>query len=273
MDSEEHTPFLDPGTKSPTPPKEGSKISSSKRFGVAFLALTVLFYCFVTIPKNLRLQRSLSNHNQILSDLRVELPRAKSNLALFNEEKFPPQEKTFAAAENQKTNFAEEREMIISQCGSCSKRVPATPVLDDPGYGPRNTTCDPSTWVRGPGQRVVAYTYFEHPAKAAKSKERNYLKGIRENLELIKKHYPGFTMRLYYQVPETSESGVMDELCELACKEPMFDLCNAADNPRLGNMTVLYPLLWRFMPVLDLQVRNISGKTTDNISHFCQLVT
>ncbi len=80
--------------------------------------------------------------------------------------------------------------------------------------------------------------------------------GIRENLELIKKHYPGWVMRLYYDL-QSEESPVLDELCQISCSEPMFDACDASRNARLGNASILYPLVWRFLPAIDVQVKRI----------------
>ena len=95
-----------------------------------------------------------------------------------------------------------------------------------------------------------------------KSIERQYFTGIKENLELMRKFYPGWTMRLYYEVNEY-QGEVMKQLCELACKEVDLDLCDANANPKLGNASLLYPLLWRFLPVLDRQVDYFLSRDLD----------
>ena len=61
-----------------------------------------------------------------------------------------------------------------------------------------------------------------------------------------------WTVRVYYQVDYKGgqNSTVMKQLCDLTCSESNLDLCDASENPRLGNATILYPLLWRFLPVL-----------------------
>jgi hypothetical protein len=100
-----------------------------------------------------------------------------------------------------------------------------------------------------------------------KSLERQYFLGIKENLELMRKFNPGWTMRLYYEVQEY-QGNVMKQLCELTCNEAELDLCDANTNPKLGNATTLYPLLWRFLPVLDRQVdyflsRDLDGRISE----------
>jgi len=34
-----------------------------------------------------------------------------------------------------------------------------------------------------------------------------------------------------------------------------LELCNVNQNPMFGNASVLFPTLWRFLPILDDQVR------------------
>ena len=60
----------------------------------------------------------------------------------------------------------------------------------------------------------------------------------------------------------------MKQLCDLACAEPNLDLCDAEDNPRLGNATLLYPLIWRFLPAMDVNVdlylsRDLDSRISD----------
>ena len=57
-------------------------------------------------------------------------------------------------------------------------------------------------------------------------------------------------MRLYadlggpvQSVPE--ENTAKSALCQLACNQPTFDICDIYGIPKLGNASILYPLLWR----------------------------
>ena len=56
-------------------------------------------------------------------------------------------------------------------------------------------------------------------------------------------------MRLYADLggPIGSVTGghAKSVLCDLACQEPQFDICDIYNIPKLGNASVLYPLLWR----------------------------
>ena len=95
------------------------------------------------------------------------------------------------------------------------------------------------------------------------SVRRKYFLGIKENLELIRKFYPGWTMRLYYQVNEY-QGDVMKQLCELACNNMELDICDATANSKLGNAAILYPLIWRFLPVIDRQVDYFLSRDLDS---------
>ena len=79
----------------------------------------------------------------------------------------------------------------------------------------------------------------------------------------MRKFYPGWTMRVYYHVSDY-DGDVMKNLCKLACAEPELDICDAKENPKLRNTTRLYPLLWRFLPVLDRQVDNFLSRDLDS---------
>ena len=68
----------------------------------------------------------------------------------------------------------------------------------------------------------------------------------------MKQFYPGWVMRLYYHQSDVG-AATLSGLCEVACGDPALDLCDAADNPRLGDMQILHPQMWRFMPAVDVQ--------------------
>ena len=68
----------------------------------------------------------------------------------------------------------------------------------------------------------------------------------------MKQFYPGWLMRLYYHVDNVTAATAAG-ICELACADPALDICDAADNARLGDMRILHPQVWRFMPAVDVQ--------------------
>jgi len=129
------------------------------------------------------------------------------------------------------------------------------------GISLNSTTCSEGAWRRGRGQKVIGFTLFEDTEDSPKRKEnREYFKGIVENLELMKKYYPGWVMRLYYDTGTL----IQEKLCDLACSQPLIDLCPAKAVPKLGNATRLYPLLWRFLPAIDPQVDLFLSRDLDS---------
>jgi len=47
----------------------------------------------------------------------------------------------------------------------------------------------------------------------------------------------------------------MKDLCKAACHDPNLDLCHDKKIPSLGDISKVFPMNWRFMPLLDPQVR------------------
>ena len=57
------------------------------------------------------------------------------------------------------------------------------------------TTCSQKAYMRGFGQKVIAFTYFK--GKAEQNEVRHYVQGIQGNLEVIGQLYgQNWTMRL-----------------------------------------------------------------------------
>ena len=61
------------------------------------------------------------------------------------------------------------------------------------------------------------------------SKARGYEEGIKENLEMMPKLYPGWIMRLYTNYNITDQ--MFGKLCNLACHYPFLDICHVEDLP------------------------------------------
>lgn len=99
----------------------------------------------------------------------------------------------------------------------------------------------------GPHQKVIAFTYFK--ASQAEEQSRKYLAGIEANVEAIGRFYPGWKMRLYHNLDDDGW------ICNLACvNHDKLQICNVNENPMFGNASVLFPTIWRFLPLLDDQV-------------------
>ena len=68
------------------------------------------------------------------------------------------------------------------------------------------------------------------------------------------KYYPGWTMRLYVDL-DTNEP-VFQDLCILACNNPILDICDVKNLPGTPYIDAhaVFPMNWRFFPTLDPQV-------------------
>ena len=86
------------------------------------------------------------------------------------------------------------------------------------------------------------------------SKKKGYFEGIVGNLELMPKYYPGWVMRLYYDL--NKKDPVFKDLCELACKNDYLDICDAKHLPGtpFKDASKVFAMNWRFFPTLDPQV-------------------
>ncbi len=123
-------------------------------------------------------------------------------------------------------------------------------------------TCSDHSRMRGPGQNVIAYSYygsFSNP----KHWQRLYFSGIWHNFMSMKSLYPGWTMRIYHNLD--SHDVRLQSICFLACKNPEVDICNVADLPNFGNAANLTPMVWRFLTILDSQVTNFMSRDLDSV--------
>lgn len=116
------------------------------------------------------------------------------------------------------------------------------------------TTCGHRAFQRGAHQKVISYTYYQHTKTSPHVKLR-YFKGIRYNLQNVTKLYPGWIMRLYFDI-EREDYKTKEMLCELLCTYTNFDICKVDELPGTPrhNTKDVYPLNWRFFPTLDPQV-------------------
>jgi hypothetical protein len=71
------------------------------------------------------------------------------------------------------------------------------------------------------------------------------------------KYYPGWIMRLYYDLDKTDP--VLKDLCKLACNDPNIDICDAKHLPGTPfiDASKVFAMDWRFFPTLDPQVSQI----------------
>ena len=74
-------------------------------------------------------------------------------------------------------------------------------------------------------------------------------------------YYLGWIMRLYVdfgQLNQFRHREIKDELCEIACIYPNFDICDVRNLPGtpVEDASNIFAKNWRFFPTLDPQVKN-----------------
>ncbi len=99
---------------------------------------------------------------------------------------FPAGQWESAAVENSSSTFlSSSRPQLSDGRETCWCDAQFRSLLADPGL--RNTTCGLAAFARGPGQKVVGFTYYEEVAGGGGMEaERGYFRGIVENLQLIR---------------------------------------------------------------------------------------
>ena len=118
------------------------------------------------------------------------------------------------------------------------------------------TTCGRDAFHRGSKQKTIGFSFYGDP-NTPRHKSKQYFQGISENLNLLPKFYPGWTMRLYYDL--TLEDPLLEDLCSLACQDSNLDLCYVKNLPGtpMKDASKVFAMNWRFFPTLDPQVRFI----------------
>ncbi len=106
---------------------------------------------------------------------------------------------------------------------------------------------------------MVSFSFYGD-VNAAYAKKKGYFDGIVGNLQLMPTFYPGWTMRLYFDLD--ADDPIMAELCHLACADSTLDLCHAGKLPGtpMRDARKVFAMNWRFFPTLDPQVRFFSCK-------------
>lgn len=99
--------------------------------------------------------------------------------------------------------------------------------------------------------------FFGDPVNATNPSARFFKKGLYVNLEAMRQHYPGYTIRLYTDIPK-------DPLfCRLYCENPDLFWCDIREVP--SNVTKMYFTTWRFLPLGDPTVDLFLSRDVDSI--------
>ncbi|XP_049849060.1 uncharacterized protein LOC126317237 [Schistocerca gregaria] len=153
--------------------------------------------------------------------------------------------------------------LVLYYCHSSAWRDPALQVeevagteaeagaLEEPpevttAAGWPNSTCGEGATARGPGQRVVAFSYYGDV-----NNTRGYYTGIERNAAAIGGLYPGWTMRVYHDVPPGDRFAASRELDRLSREFPHLDLCYVGDVPGYGDLRGRQQNAWRFLAMAD----------------------
>jgi len=161
---------------------------------------------------------------------------------------------TFATLVNQVNHEPLEEgdiEFELENCGCLRRLKNVNP--NPSGLLLNETTCGINAFHRGPGQKIVGFSFYGD-INSDYSKKKGYFEGIVGNLELLPKYYPGWVMRLYYDLDKNDP--VFNDLCQLACQNPQIDICDARNLPGtpFKDASKVFAMNWRFFPTLDPQV-------------------
>ena len=144
----------------------------------------------------------------------------------------------------------------------CSRKVQITSKT----LSKKESTCDSFASLRQTRQKVVAYSYFGNSVKNRIF--THYLMQIAHRAEEIQKYYPGWIMRIYFDLKEDDILG-QKKLCNIWCQNNHLDLCNVEKLPTLGNLKNLQPVgklyCWE---ILTFEVWNIPYSGNEHISFY-----
>ncbi|QQP40607.1 Uncharacterized protein FKW44_014717 [Caligus rogercresseyi] len=95
--------------------------------------------------------------------------------------------------------------------------------------------------LRGSGQRILAYSFYDDP-HTSDTLNRNFFKGIKENLDGIREQY------------NSKNSGL----------ESTFNFTPHQNICEIPRSNKLFPMLWRFLPVQDQEVEVLFSRDLDS---------
>ncbi|XP_067004574.2 uncharacterized protein [Anabrus simplex] len=124
------------------------------------------------------------------------------------------------------------------------------------------STCSDEATSRGPHQKVIAFIFY-----GKINCSRNYFEGIEENLLLAEKMYPGWIVRVYYELYKPVEHAAQ-LLADLKARYRNLDLCNCNNIPGYGDLEGSERRIWRFLPLVDPLVdifisRDLDGRFSE----------
>jgi len=120
--------------------------------------------------------------------------------------------------------------------------------------------CGKKAAAREEGQRVFSTSFYG-------DMKSGYYTGIVDNLALMKEFYPNWTFRLYIDVSEMHNE-TKEQLCQVSCEVEIFDLCPVNSVVTFGDLSKVFGMTWRFLPVTDPLVSVMVSRDLDSrITH------
>lgn len=120
------------------------------------------------------------------------------------------------------------------------------------------STCSEHSAARGPGQKVVSYSFFGTVFS-------DYFNSTEGNIQQVPEKYPGWIMRLYHNL-SLQDSHEKQVICNLWCKYPHFDACHVEHLPEpLCNKKEIFGMMWRFFVLGDPLVDRFIVRDLDSI--------
>ena len=157
-----------------------------------------------------------------------------------------------------------KRTVEVEQCG-CQREILAHSMVDYEGgdHGNKSiSTCSYHSFYRGAKQKIVSFSFYGNP-NSTQGKERKYFQGIQLNLKEMPQMYEDWVLRVYYDLEK--DHYLMKDMCDMACSNPNIDLCYVKELPGLGDISKVFAMNWRFMPMLDPQVTHMVSRDLDSL--------
>nr|CAH0110641.1 unnamed protein product [Daphnia galeata] len=125
-----------------------------------------------------------------------------------------------------------------------------------------NSTCSSrAAHHRGPRQKVIAYSIYGDFSRT--EIVGKYLEPFRETIKDIPIIYPGWIVRIYYNMTseDVENTNVIWKTLDLGSH---VDLCNVTEITRKHNLGNLFAMTWRWLPLLDDMVDMLMSRDSDS---------
>jgi len=123
----------------------------------------------------------------------------------------------------------------------------------------KGNVCSQRSFARADKQKVVSFSFWGEM-------NTGYFQGIIGNLDLMDILYPGWIMRLYVSNSKLDEDSMIT-LCRIQCNMTIgkkFDICSVDALAKYGDLSSIFGMLWRFLPMLDPSVDIMVSRDLDS---------